>query len=46
MTKVEQLERHVRELTAEELASFRDWFAAILNRARRSWHALIGFVRN
>lgn len=27
MTKVEQLERHVRELTAEELASFRDWFA-------------------
>ncbi len=27
MTKVEQLERNVRELTAEELARFREWFA-------------------
>ena len=27
MTKVEKLEREVRELTAEELASFREWFA-------------------
>ncbi len=27
MTKVEKLERDVRELTAEELASFREWFA-------------------
>jgi hypothetical protein len=27
MTKVEKLEREVEELTAEELASFREWFA-------------------
>ena len=28
MTKVEKLEREVRGLTAEELATFREWFAA------------------
>ncbi len=28
MTKVEKLEREVQGLTAEELAAFRDWFAA------------------
>lgn len=27
MTKIEQLEREVRELSAEELVSFREWFA-------------------
>jgi hypothetical protein len=27
MTKVESLEREVGELTADELAEFRDWFA-------------------
>jgi hypothetical protein len=27
MTKVEKLEREVRGLTAEELATFREWFA-------------------
>lgn len=27
MTKIEQLEREVRELSAQELASFREWFA-------------------
>jgi hypothetical protein len=27
MTKIEQLEREVRELSADELASFREWFA-------------------
>ena len=27
MTKIDQLERDVRELSAEELASFREWFA-------------------
>ena len=27
MTKVEALEREVQNLTAEELAAFRDWFA-------------------
>ena len=28
MTKVEKLEREVQGLTGEELAAFRDWFAA------------------
>jgi len=27
MTRVEELEREVRELTPAELASFREWFA-------------------
>jgi len=28
MTKVEMLEREIAELTSEELAIFREWFAA------------------
>jgi len=28
MTKIEKLERDVRELSPKELASFREWFAA------------------
>jgi hypothetical protein len=28
MTKVEKIEREVAELTADELASFREWFSA------------------
>jgi hypothetical protein len=28
MTKVEKLEREIRGLSTEELASFREWFAA------------------
>jgi len=28
MTKVEKLEREVRSLSAEDLAAFREWFAA------------------
>ena len=28
MTKLEQLEREVRELSADELAHFREWFVA------------------
>jgi len=28
MTKVEKLEREIRNLTAEELATFREWFAS------------------
>ena len=28
MTKIEKLEREVRDLTPKELASFREWFAA------------------
>jgi hypothetical protein len=28
MTKVEKLEREVRNLSAKELTSFREWFAA------------------
>jgi hypothetical protein len=28
MTKIEQLERDVRDLAPEELAQFREWFAA------------------
>ena len=28
MTKIEKLEREVRDLSAKELATFREWFAA------------------
>ncbi|HTD71020.1 MAG TPA: hypothetical protein VK647_11260 [Gemmatimonadales bacterium] len=28
MTKVEKLEREIRSLTANELATFREWFAS------------------
>jgi len=28
MTKIEKLEREIRGLTAKELATFREWFAA------------------
>ncbi len=28
MTKVEQIEREVRELSPQDLASFREWFVA------------------
>jgi len=28
MTKIEQIEREVRDLTPKELAKFREWFAA------------------
>ena len=28
MTKIEKLEREVRDLTPKELASFREWFTA------------------
>jgi hypothetical protein len=28
MTKIERLEREIRGLTAKELATFREWFAA------------------
>ena len=28
MTRVEKLEREIRSLTAEELATFREWFAS------------------
>ena len=29
MTKVENIERQITELSAEELAAFRDWFATL-----------------
>lgn len=33
MTKLEKLERHVRDLSAEELSKFRAWFAEFDARA-------------